>query len=149
MSEHTANVEWKRTTPDFAYETYNRRHKVSFDNGTTVGASAAQAYFGDADCVDPEELLVAAISNCHMLTFLAIAAKKKFTVDSYSDQAVGVLEKDEAGKVSVTRVKLSPKVVFAGDLRPDAAQLKRLHDSAHDNCFIANSVKTKVEVVLE
>lgn len=148
MSEHSAKVEWKRTTPDFSYETYNRKHRVSFDSGAVVDASAAQAYFGDADCVDPEELLVGAISNCHMLTFLAVAAKKKFVVDSYSDEAVGVLEKDETGKISVTRVKLTPKVSFGGELKPDAAQLKRLHDSAHDNCFIANSVKTKVEVVL-
>ncbi len=149
MSEHRALVEWKRITNDFVYETYSRNHEVRFDNGTVIPASAAPAYSGDITRVDPEELLVGALSNCHMLTFLAIASKKKFVVDSYRDEAVGYMEKNAEGKIAVTRVTLSPVVVFGGEVRPDALQLKRLHESAHDNCFIANSVKTMVEIKLD
>ena len=99
MSEHTATIEWRRETPDFAYETYNRDHDWSFDAGITVRASANPAYLGSENCVDPEEAFVASLSSCHMLTFLAIAARKKYVVDNYHDEAVGVLEKDSGGQV--------------------------------------------------
>src|SRR5246500_1326179 len=94
MSEHTATVEWKRETPDFGYQTYNRDHNWTFDGAITVRASATPAYLGSATCVDPEEAFVASLSSCHMLTFLAVAAKKKFVLDSYEDEAGGHLEKN-------------------------------------------------------
>ena len=146
MSEHTATIEWRRETPDFAYETYNRDHDWSFDGGITVRASANPAYLGSATCVDPEEAFVASLSSCHMLTFLALAAKARYIVDGYRDQAVGVLEKDSSGHLAMTRVTLRPRVAFGGEKRPGPEELRQLHDRAHHACFIANSVKTEVVV---
>lgn len=143
MSEHKATISWKRATPDFAYDTYNREHEWAFDGGVTVAASAAPGFKGKPERVDPEEALVAALSACHMLTFLAIAAKKRLVVDSYTDEAVGWLDKNAEGKLAVTKVVLRPKVAFAG---AGAEQLAALHKAAHENCFIANSVKTEVTV---
>jgi organic hydroperoxide reductase OsmC/OhrA len=146
MSEHRATVTWKRETPDFTFETYNRDHDWSFDGGITVRASAAPAYKGSESCVDPEEAFVASLSSCHMLTFLAIAAKKRYIVESYEDQAVGILARNEAGSLAVTRVTLRPMAQFSGERQPTAEDLARLHDLAHHSCFIANSVKTEVSI---
>lgn len=146
MSEHHATITWRRETPDFAYETYDRDHDWSFDGGIIVRGSAAPAYKGGENCVDPEEAFVASLSSCHMLTFLAIAARKRYVVDSYEDHAVGILAKNEAGNLAITRVTLRPVVQFSGEKRPTAEDLARLHDQAHHACFIANSVKTEVVV---
>lgn len=148
MSEHKIALAWKRTSPDFAYETYNREHTWTFKNGSVVNASAAPAYRGKTDCVDPEETLVASISSCHMLTFLALACRKKLIVDSYVDDAVGHLEKNADGKLAVTRVELRPQIKFGGSA-PSAEELAKLHDHAHHECFIANSVRTEVSVTSE
>lgn len=146
MSEHAATIEWRRETPDFAYETYNRDHDWSFDAGITVRASAAPAYLGHENCVDPEEAFVASLSSCHMLTFLALAAKKRYVVDDYKDQAVGVLDKDVEGHLAMTKVTLRPLVAFSGEKFPSLEELRQLHERAHHACFIANSVKTEVVV---
>ena len=146
MSEHHATIDWKRETADFAYETYNRDHDWTFDAGVTVRGSAAPAYKGSESCVDPEEAFVASLSSCHMLTFLALAAKKKLVVDAYHDQAVGILAKDTAGNLAITKVTLRPKVRFSGEKQPALVELRQLHDRAHHACFIANSVKTEVIV---
>jgi organic hydroperoxide reductase OsmC/OhrA len=147
MSEHTATVAWKRTTPDFAYPSYVRDHDVTLGPAhTTLRASAAPEYRGDAALPNPEDLLVAALSSCHMLTFLAIAARKGYVVDAYDDDAVGHLEKGADGRVAVTRVVLRPRIAYGGDKRPsDVAELA-LHELAHRGCFIASSVKTEVRV---
>jgi organic hydroperoxide reductase OsmC/OhrA len=146
MSEHAATVDWRRETPDFAYESYNRDHDWLFDAGVVVRASAAPAYRGGASCVDPEEAFVASLASCHMLTFLAIAARKKLVVDSYRDEAVGVLAKNAEGRLAITRVTLRPMVAFGGETTPGADELAKLHDQAHHECFIASSVKTEVVV---
>ncbi len=146
MSEHHATIDWKRETPDFAYETYNRDHDWQFDAGVTVRASATPAYLGSDICVDPEEAFVASLSSCHLLTFLAIACKKRFTVDGYRDQAVGVLEKDGSGRLAIVQVTLRPQVRFGGEKTPTPEELVQMHDQAHHACFIANSVKTEVVV---
>ncbi|MDP2312373.1 MAG: OsmC family protein [Pseudomonadota bacterium] len=146
MSAHTATISWSRTTPDFAYDTYDRTHRISFGGGIAVAASSAPAFLGDPAKVNPEEQLVAALSSCHMLTFLAIAAKKRLVVDRYEDAAEGWLEKNAEGRLAVTRVVLRPKVSFAPGATVDAAMLADLHHKAHDNCFIAQSVKTDVRV---
>jgi organic hydroperoxide reductase OsmC/OhrA len=146
MSEHPATIDWKRETPDFAYETYNRDHDWLFDAGITVRGSANPAYLGSESCVDPEEAFVASLSSCHMLTFLALAAKKRYVVDGYRDQAVGVLAKDTAGNLAITKVTLRPEVRFSGEKQPTTEELRQLHDRAHHACFIANSVKTEVVV---
>jgi organic hydroperoxide reductase OsmC/OhrA len=146
MSEHTATIVWKRETPDFTYQSYNRDHDWSFDAGITVRASANPAYLGSASCVDPEEAFVASLSSCHMLTFLAVACKKRFVVDGYRDHAVGILDKDTAGRLAILRVTLRPEITFSGEKTPTPEELRTLHDQAHHACFIANSVKTEIIV---
>jgi organic hydroperoxide reductase OsmC/OhrA len=146
MSEHKIALEWKRESETFSYESYNRDHVLTFEGGTRVAASAAPAYRGNPAHVNPEEALVAALSSCHMLTFLAVAAKRRFVVDRYEDHAVGVLEKNQKGKLAITRVVLHPHVVFGGPTPPTPEQLKELHERAHAECFIANSVTTEVTV---
>ncbi|MFI5712850.1 OsmC family protein [Kribbella sp. NPDC051620] len=146
MSEHVVDVSWSRGEHEFTYEKYSRDHEWRFDGGVTVPGSANPAYLGtDSGTVDPEEAFVAALSSCHMLTFLAIAAKKRLVVDSYVDHAVGVMAKNEAGRMAVTRVTLHPVITFAGEA-PDEAALDRLHHLSHQECFIANSVTTEVVV---
>jgi organic hydroperoxide reductase OsmC/OhrA len=147
MSEHRARIEWRRETPGFTYEEYNREHTWGFDGGIEVPASAAQAYRGKPEFVDPEEAYVAALSSCHMLTFLAIAARKRYTVDRYDDDAVGYMEARPNGRLWVARVELRPKIAFSGDRTPDAPTLAKMHDQSHHECFIANSVRTEVVVV--
>jgi organic hydroperoxide reductase OsmC/OhrA len=117
-----------------------------FEGGARIPASAAPAYRGNPAHVNPEEGLVAALSSCHMLTFLAIAAKKHFVVDRYSDHAIGFLEKNQHGKLAITRVILRPLVVFGGTTPPTPKQIAALHEGAHNECFIANSVTTEVTV---
>ncbi|WP_433015316.1 OsmC family protein [Kribbella sp. CA-294648] len=146
MSEHVVDVSWSRGGREFTYQTYSRDHEWRFDGGVTVPGSAAPAYLGsDTGAVDPEEAFVAALSSCHMLTFLAIAAKKRLVVDSYVDHAVGEMAKNEAGRPAITKVTLNPVITFAGET-PDAAALERIHHLSHEQCFIANSVTTEVVV---
>jgi organic hydroperoxide reductase OsmC/OhrA len=145
MSEHKANIKWSRDGKDFTYKTYSRDHVWTL-NGNDVPASATTAYLGNPNRVDPEAALVAALSSCHMLTFLALAANKGFVVESYEDAAVGHLEKNAQGKLAVTRVELHPKIAFGGAKQPAAADLDALHEKAHKECFIANSVTTDVRV---
>lgn len=146
MSEHHARISWDRDDAPFEYQSYPRDHKWTFAGGIEVPASAAPDYLGSDSRVDPEEGFVAAVSSCHMLTFLAIAAKKKFVVDGYIDDAIGYLEKDGDGKLAITRITLRPRIVFAPDAGPTREELDRLHHSAHENCFIASSVKTAIDV---
>lgn len=147
MSEHRASVHWRRTSADFTYDTYNRAHAVTFKDGAIVlNGSAAPAFRGDADRVDPEEAFVASLSACHMLTFLAICARRRLTLDAYEDDAVGIMEKGANGKLWVSRVTLRPRIKFAGGTSPDAATIAEIHRLSHGECFIANSVKTDVTV---
>ena len=146
MSEHIAELEWRRETESFAYNDYNRSHLWRFDAGVEVPASAAPAFLGDEARVDPEEAFVAAIASCHMLTFLAIAARKRLTVDRYRDRAVGHMEKNENGKLAITRVDLFPDITFAEDVAVDAETLSKMHHMSHEECFIANSVKTEITI---
>ena len=112
-----------------------------------VKASAAPQYLGNAQLVDPESAFVAALSSCHMLTFLALASNKGFVVDTYEDRAVGHVEKNANGKLAVTRVELHPKIEYSGSKLPTQTDLDWLHDKAHRECFIANSVTTEVHVL--
>lgn len=146
MSEHRATIAWRRTTESFDYDAYDREHEWIFEDGVRVPASAAPDFRGKPGRVDPEQALVAALSSCHMLTFLAVCARKRLVVDAYDDEAVGVLEQNADGKLAITRVTLRPRVRFGGDGPPPGDELARLHDKAHHNCFIANSVKTEITV---
>src|SRR5258705_3451416 len=142
MAEHHIKLNWEKGDTPFTYDAYTRNHAIAFKNGQeTVIFSAAPPYKGDPGKADPEDLLVAALSSCHMLSFLAIASKKKLTVTSYEDDAVGFLE-HEARKLLMTRVILRPKVAIDAD----AETLAHIHHLAHEACFIANSVKTDISV---
>jgi organic hydroperoxide reductase OsmC/OhrA len=148
MSEHRATIDWRRSSADFTYMTYNRAHDWHFA-AATVAASATKEYRGDENRVNPEEALVAALSSCHMLTFLAVAAKRKLSLDSYRDEAVGVLEKNADGKLAITRVTLRPQIVWSAGVTVSADDLDKMHHDAHAGCFIANSVTTEVTVAPE
>jgi len=145
MSEHRATIDWQRSSADFTYMTYNRAHDWRFTTAT-VAASATKEYRGDESRVNPEEALVASLSSCHMLTFLAVAAKRKLSLDAYRDEAVGVLEKNAEGKLAITRVVLRPQIKWSPGVTVSAADLEKMHHDAHVGCFIANSVKTEVVV---
>ena len=147
MSEHHASLRWRRTNADFTYDHYNRAHEVTFKRGAiVVPSSAAPAFRGDADRVDPEEAFVGSLSSCHLLTFLAICARKRLVVDSYEDDAFGVMTKRADGKLWVSHVTLRPRVRFASGTVVDAATLVDIHHKSHGECFIANSVMTDVSV---
>jgi organic hydroperoxide reductase OsmC/OhrA len=147
MSEHRAALRWKRTSANFTYESYNRAYEILFKNGDVIlPSSSASAFRGDPERVDPEEAYVASLSGCHMLTFLAICAKKRLTLDAYYDEASGALEKGVGGKLWMAHVKLRPRVRFAPGVEVNFAQIQELHHLAHTECFIANSVKTDVTV---
>ena len=147
MSDHRVTLRWDRGVTEFTYQTYPRDHVWRFDGGHTMTATAAPAYHGNPAHVNPEEAFVASISSCHMLTFLAIACRKKFVLDSYEDEAVGHMEKNAEGRLAITRVELRPQLRWSGDRIPTPEELEKMHHAAHENCFIANSVKTQVTVV--
>jgi organic hydroperoxide reductase OsmC/OhrA len=150
MSTYTATVRWSlQGADDFAKGQYSRAHEWAFDGGAVVPASASPDNVppGTADeaGIDPEEAFVASISSCHMLFFLDFARRDGFVVDSYVDEAIGILDKDGDGKIAVTKVTLRPRIAFSGD-QPTAEQIDRLHHRSHEDCFIANSVKTEIRV---
>ena len=149
MSEYFVEVKWFRgESEDYIDNKYSRGHVWEFDGGEVIKASSSAHVvplpYSVAENVDPEEAFVASLSSCHMLFFLSIAAKRRFVVDSYIDNAVGIMEKDKYNKISVTKVTLRPKIVCSGDKQPTLAQLEKMHHQSHDQCFIANSVKTEV-----
>ena len=149
MTDHVAEIAWRRETQSFAYEDYNRSHEWRFENGERIRASAAPAFLGDRDRIDPEEAFVASVASCHMLTLLAIAARKRLCVDGYVDRAVGRLSPGAGGRLWLSRVDLHPKINFAGGATPSRDVLEDLHALAHRECFIANSVKTEIVVSFE
>lgn len=150
MGEHRSIVRWERRGAVFTDLKYSRAHEWRFDGGAVVAASASPHVvplpYSDASAVDPEEAFVAAVSSCHMLTFLWLAAKRGFIVDSYVDDAVGRMGPNAQGRKAVTHVLLRPDIRFSGPLLPTAAEIKDLHHGAHAECFIANSVTTVIEV---
>lgn len=150
MSTHTATLLWERGDADFPGKRYSRRHQVSFDGGTSTAWSAAPqnvpAPWSDATAIDPEEAFVASLSSCHMLWFLAVAAGQGYIVDRYADHPVGVMARNASGKIAMTVVTLHPQAQFSGANQPDAEQLKQLHERAHEECYLANSVRTEVRV---
>jgi organic hydroperoxide reductase OsmC/OhrA len=149
MSEYTAQVEWQRGPLEtFTDNRYSRRHLLRFDGGVVVPASSSPAVvplpLSDAGAVDPEEMFVAALASCHMLWFLSLAAGRGWRVDRYDDAASGTLARNAAGRMAMTRVTLRPRVRFDGEHLPTPAELRALHDAAHEACFIASSVTTEV-----
>ncbi|HEY7204363.1 MAG TPA: OsmC family protein [Methylomirabilota bacterium] len=151
MAEHKATIRWAlRSGEDFLPGRYSRAHTWTFDGGVTVAASPSPsvipAPYSNPAGVDPEEAFVAAIASCHMLTFLHVARKAGFLVERYEDDAVGVLRKNERGAIWVSRVTLRPRIAYRDETRPSAEEIDRLHHLAHEQCFIANSVKTEISI---
>src|ERR1700689_590162 len=148
--QYSAEIVWERGDAVFTDNRYSRRHRWRFDGGLEVPGSSSPLWgplpLSDAAAVDPEEAFIAALSSCHMLWFLAIAGKRKFTIDRYHDQASGVLEKNAAGKWWVSVVTLHPAVQVSGQLQPTEQQIEDMHHSAHLECYIANSVTTQVRI---
>lgn len=149
MSQYGATVKWQRQPSEVFHDNqYSRGHEWQFDGGVTVPASASPHIvplpLSVAENVDPEEAMIAALSSCHMLVFLSIAAKKRYVVESYEDQAIGTLAPNQEGKTALTQVVLRPKVIFSGEKQPSVEMLEKMHHQSHENCFIANSVKTDV-----
>ncbi|MDO9181889.1 MAG: OsmC family protein [Bacteriovorax sp.] len=142
------DLSWKRTN-DFLYDSFNRSHTITFSGNQILQNSAAPEYLGNSNMSNPEELLASSLASCHMLTFLAVAAKSGYIVDSYTDRATATLDKNEKGRLSVTEIDLLPMIEFSGAKLPTSEQLKSLHDKAHRNCFIANSIKAKVNIHTE
>ena len=150
MSRYTASVRWTRGDARFTDNRYSRSHAWHFDGGAEVPASSSPQSVAvpcsDPEAVDPEEAFVAALSSCHMLFFLSIAATRGHRIDEYVDDAEGFLEKDADGRMSMTRVVLHPRIAFSGERPPSSADVDAMHDEAHHLCYIGNSVKTAVEV---
>jgi organic hydroperoxide reductase OsmC/OhrA len=150
MSEHRASLRWQLSDDEFARGKFSRAHTWSFDGGVTVPASATPAVvrepYSDPHAVDPEEAFVAALSSCHMMTFLHLASKGGFVVTHYEDDAVGVLEKSGQGSYWMSQVTLRPRVTYREGSAPSPEQEADLHGRAHETCFIANSVKSAVRI---
>ena len=151
MSEYMAKINWRRASNEnFIDNQYSRGHEWCFDGGVIVPASSSAHVvplpYSIADHVDPEEAFVASLSSCHMLFFLSIAAKRKYVVDCYVDHAVGIMAKDNEGNMAMTKVTLRPKVKFFSDKQPSLAQLEKMHHLSHQQCFIANSVKSQIVI---
>lgn len=152
MADHfyKATIEWRRDDGDFAKGRYSRNHVWRFEGGVEVPASASTLVvpkgFADENAIDPEEAFVASLSSCHMLTFVDMARRAGFAVDAYSDTAEGAMERLETGRWWVATVTLRPQIVFSGERQPTPADLDDLHHKAHEACFIANSVKTRIEI---
>ena len=149
MSEHTAQLQWQRGAHEtFTDQRYSRRHTLRFDGGAVLVASSSPAVvplpMSDAAAVDPEEMFVAALSSCHMLWFLSLAAARGHVVERYEDEAVGLMARNARGRMAMTVVTLRPQVSFEPANAPDAAALAVLHHAAHEACFIANSVHSDV-----
>jgi organic hydroperoxide reductase OsmC/OhrA len=150
MDTYSAQIRWQRGAAVFTDHHYSRVHDWLFDGGAKVqGSSSPHSVpppLSDPAAVDPEEALIAATASCHMLWFLSIAAKRGYIVDSYVDDAFGVMEKDHRGRMAITRISLRPRIVFGGERLPDETQLATLHQDAHEQCYIANSLRTEVVV---
>jgi organic hydroperoxide reductase OsmC/OhrA len=151
MSTYSATILWQRNGAAFTDQRYSRAHVMQFDGGAEVAGSSSPHTvplpYSDAAAVDPEEAFVASLSSCHMLWFLHLAAKAGFVVERYEDRADGVMAKNAEGKLAMTLLTLRPRVDFAGEKRPERADIEALHHKAHEECFIANSVKSEVRCV--
>lgn len=148
MRQYSTEVFWSRADQDFLDGRYSRKHRWRFDGGVEVPGSASPHIvpppLSDPSAVDPEEAFVAALSSCHMLWFLSIAAKRGFCIDHYTDKAVGIMDRNAKGKLAMSVVTLRPAVKFSGERLPTREEIDAMHHEANEECFIANSVKTEV-----
>ena len=146
MTAHRVALRWQRRSPDFEYQTFDRRYDLHFSGGQILPGSSSPVYFGDPTLTNPEEILIASLSSCFMLTFLSIAALKRFVVDSYEDEAECKLGKNEHGKTMISRIILHPKVSFGPGRQPDPEVLAEWYRKAEENCFVSNSLRSEMVV---
>ena len=146
MSEHSISLTWKLDSVSFDYDVYSRDHAIIFGGDNRLCASAAPEFHGSMMCVNPEQAFVASLASCHMLTFLAIASKRRLVVTDYRDTAKGILGKNTAKKMAITTVTLEPVVIFKDGFAPDNDLYNRMHHQAHRGCFIANSIASCISV---
>ncbi|AKM10412.1 OsmC family protein [Croceicoccus naphthovorans] len=151
MGDYKAKVRWQIGEGEvFTTNRYNRRHEWHFDGGAVVTGCAAPGYLPpaliDESAVDPEEALLASAASCHMLYFLASAAKAGFSIEAYEDNPVGHVESNEAGDPWVSTIAMRPCATFVGDKRPTRAEIDELHHRSHKSCIIANSLKSTMTI---
>lgn len=146
MSDHRITLNWQRGNATFERGSYPKDHEVRYLGGQTLGVSSAAAYGGNAALADPEQMLLSALSSCHMLTFLAVAANRGYVVDAYLDDAECELGKNAEGVTAVVSATLRPSVRFSGDKQPSAEDYDKLHERAHKGCFVGQSLKTEVRI---
>lgn len=146
MSVHEAAIRWAHAPHSTESNTYSRNHSVALNGNQEVAVSASVEFKGDPDCADPEQMLISAVSSCHMLFFLAIAEMQGFQVESYQDDPKGYLERNDKKGMAITRIELSPRIAFGGDKVPDQEAISKIHTKAHASCFIRNSVTADVTI---
>ena len=150
MSTHTATIRWENQGPDFLSRRYSREHALHFDGGAVIPGSPSPhivpAPWSNPAGIDPEELFVASVSSCHMLWFLHVACDAAFLPKSYEDEAEGIMTQNERGMLWISRITLRPRIIWGGEKQPSAAEVDHLHHLAHEQCFIASSIKTDVIV---
>ena len=142
----SVTLTWQRNEEEFSYKNFDRTHTIDYEGGIRVLGCSSSKYFGDDRLLNPDQTLVGALSSCFMLTFLALASLKGYVVDSYIDNAEGVLEKNEAGNFWVSYITIRPEVVFAEGQGPDKESLSVLFENAHQGCFIANSINSELTI---
>ncbi|MGK0268121.1 MAG: organic hydroperoxide reductase OsmC/OhrA [Paraglaciecola sp.] len=146
MSELSIDLIWQRDDTKFITGEYSNKHTVQYNETYELQADAAPDWGGDPNATNPEQALAAALSSCHMMTFLALAAKANWPVVSFQDHAVAHLGKNLRGQMSVTQIDLHPVVQFDPDFNVDGKSLEKMHDRAHRYCFIANTLADSVQI---
>lgn len=154
MTEYKATIRWQRGTDEiFTDRRYSRAHQWLFDGGLQIPASPSPHIvplpYSAAENIDPEEAFIAALSSCHMLFFLSLAAERGWRIDLYQDEATGILAHNADGRLAMTEVTLKPHIVFIGEQQPSHSDIEDLHHLAHEKCFIANSVKTEIRILMQ
>tara|TARA_Y100000590_G_C15649208_1_gene988087 strand:+ start:384 stop:833 length:450 start_codon:yes stop_codon:yes gene_type:complete len=148
MSHHSIQLTWELGAKEFSPEQYNTDHNILYNSKTIIKGGSSPDYGGDVNNINPEQNLAAAMSSCHMMTFLAIAAKMKWPIVAYRDTAIAYLGKNSKGKISVNKIELNPKITFGNNFSISDEEMKKMKDRSHRYCFIANSLSEEVEIII-
>ncbi len=147
MSKLSISLEWFLQEDELKPDVFSKNHKIEINNNF-FNAGSAPEYGGKENELNPEQSLAAAISSCHMMTFLALAAKMNWPVLSYNDNAIATLGKNSKGQMSVIKLELNPIVKFSDKFSVNPDEMKKVQDRAHRYCFIANSLSEEVKVLI-
>ncbi len=146
MSELSISLLWQLNSGELSPGKYSNKHEIIYNDDFKVIGDAAPSWKGNPDYTNPEQALAAALSSCHMMTFLALAAKAKWPVCAYQDTAIAHLGKNSEGKMSINKIDLHPKVTFAADFNVSAKEMAEMQERAHRYCFVASSLSKEVDV---